>query len=74
MDENILDDSQQSASTTNSSTPLNQNNRSSDDVTRNFIPQDESRRNSLNLDDITKFDQLTLSAAEALNSKLNSKL
>jgi hypothetical protein len=64
------DDSQQSISTTSSSTPLNQTNHSGDDVTENVF-QDESRRNSLTLEeDMSKFDQLALSAAEALKSKL----
>jgi hypothetical protein len=66
MDDIIFDDSQQSTSTTSSSTPLNQTNAS-----ENFISQSESRRNSLALeDDLSKFDQLTLSAAESLKSKL----
>ncbi|CAB4375194.1 unnamed protein product [Rhizophagus irregularis] len=66
MDDIIFDDSQQSTSTTSSSTPLNQTNAS-----EIFISQGESRRNSLALeDDLSNFDQLTLSAADALKSKL----
>lgn len=66
MGDIIFDDFQQPTSTTSSSTSLNQTNAS-----ENFISQDESRRNSLALeDDLSKFDQLTLSAAEALKTKL----
>ncbi|CAG8600346.1 6369_t:CDS:10 [Funneliformis caledonium] len=70
----ILDASQSTQTTVRSSnsTPVDQtDNNSTIDVTSNDPSRDVSRRTSLALEgDMSKFDQLTLSAAEALNSTL----
>ncbi|CAI2169908.1 3629_t:CDS:10 [Funneliformis geosporum] len=58
--------------TSSNSTPFDQtDNNPTIDVTSNIPTRDESRMTSLVLeDDLSEFDQLTFSAAEALNSKL----
>ncbi|CAG8509114.1 37_t:CDS:2 [Acaulospora colombiana] len=75
MDETNLDDSIYSTPTTTtarSTSPLNQaNDASTEYVDRNVDSSDESRRNSLTYEiTVQDFDQMTLSAAKALNSKL----